>query len=129
MGPKDVSNYCPISSLLLFSKILKRLIAAQITNHIISSNFDKHFLSDLKAGYTTKSALLNGSSHLHRSAEHDQGSIFILQLHNISNVINDITQHFNITQHYITTLHNFKHICSYSSHASFKISCIGDFSL
>lgn len=39
-------NYHPIPLLSFFSKILKRLVATQISNHIISSNLYEPFYSD-----------------------------------------------------------------------------------
>ena len=55
---EDLKNYWPVSGLSFLSKLVGRVVAAQIRSHIDSNDLGNTFQSAYKAGHSTETALL-----------------------------------------------------------------------
>ena len=57
--PSDnLKNYCPVSGLSFISKLVERVVAKQLLEHIHVHNLDNLYQSAYKAGHSTETALL-----------------------------------------------------------------------
>ena len=124
-----LSNYRPISLLPLFSKILERLVATRLLDHMSNFLNYENFQSGFKAKHSSESALLYISDELRRSA--DSGNVSIL-------VLLDLSAAFDTLNHtiLIQRLQNFLGLSgtaldwfiSYLSNRSFQVKQKSDIS-
>ena len=54
----DLKNYRPVSGLSFISKLVERVVAKQLLEHIHAHNLDNPYQSAYKAGHSTETALL-----------------------------------------------------------------------
>ena len=54
----DLKNYRPVSGLSFISKLVERVVAKQLLEHIHVHNLDNPYQSAYKAGHSTETALL-----------------------------------------------------------------------
>jgi len=79
----DLSNYRPISNLNFFlSKVLERVVMAQLLLHLSSNKLFKPFQSEFRKGHSTETALVRVMNDLLFSA--DSGASIILVLLDLS---------------------------------------------
>ena len=58
--PSDnLKNYCPVSGLSFISKLVGRVVAKQLLEHIHAHNLDNPYQSAYQAGHSTETALLS----------------------------------------------------------------------
>ena len=62
---EDLKNYRPVSGLCFISKLVERVVAKQIKDHIGNNHLDNHSQSAYKAGHSTESALLFIKKEVH----------------------------------------------------------------
>jgi len=55
--PTDLNNYRPISNLPFISKILERIVAAQLESHLRDNDIFEHFQSGFRSKHSTETAL------------------------------------------------------------------------
>ena len=53
----DLKNYCPVSDLSFMSKLVERVVAKQLLEHIYVHNLDNPYQSAYKAGHSTETAV------------------------------------------------------------------------
>lgn len=58
LDPSNYNNYRPISNLSLISKVLERVVAAQLTKHFQQNNLHETFQSAYRQHHSTETALL-----------------------------------------------------------------------
>ena len=64
---EDLKNYRLVSGINFLSKLMERVVAAQIRSHIDSNVLGNTFQSDYKAGHSTETALLCIQNEIHLS--------------------------------------------------------------
>ena len=73
----EPKNFRPISLLPFLSKILERLVASRIRNHINEHNLDEILQSGYKSLHSTETALLQITNQLRRTADRNCASILL----------------------------------------------------
>ena len=75
----SLSNFCPISILPVFSKVLERVVYDQVVNHFNVHNLFSSRQSGFRAGYSTQDVLLHVSDSWLRAVDTGQyvGAIFL----------------------------------------------------
>ena len=63
----DMKSYRPVSNLSFISKLLERVVAAQLKSHISNNNLDSSFQSAYKSSHSTETALLNIQDDIHNN--------------------------------------------------------------
>ena len=63
----DLKNYPPVSGLSFISKLVERVVAKQLLEHINVHNLDNPYQSAYKAGHSTETALLSIKNEVHLS--------------------------------------------------------------
>ena len=58
LDPEVLKNFRPVSNLSFVSKILEKVVARQLNEHLVLNNFMEPFQSAYRAGHSTESALL-----------------------------------------------------------------------
>ena len=56
---EDLKNYCPVSGLSFISKLVERVVAKQLVDHIHQHDFNNSYQSAYKSGHSTETALLS----------------------------------------------------------------------
>ena len=75
---EDLKNYWPVSGLNLLSKLVERVVAAQIRSHIDSNDLGNTFQSAYKAGHSTETALLCIQNEIHSSLSKGMPTALVL---------------------------------------------------
>ena len=129
LDPDTISNFRPISNLPFLSKILERVVAAQIKTHLRSHELYKPFQSGFRPQHSTKTALLKITNDHLLSADSGHLNILILldltaafDTINHSILLSRLQTSLNITgsalswlKSYLTDRHQFIHINNCSS--------------
>ena len=68
----DLKNYRPVSGLCFLSKLVKRVVAKQLTSHINNNKLDNPHQSAYKPGHSTESVLLSIKNEVHLSLAHGE---------------------------------------------------------
>uniref|UniRef100_A0A671XTI5 Reverse transcriptase domain-containing protein n=1 Tax=Sparus aurata TaxID=8175 RepID=A0A671XTI5_SPAAU len=92
LDPDTISNFRPISNLPFLSKILERVVAAQIKTHLRSHELYEPFQSGFRPQHSTETAVLKITNDLLLSA--DSGHLNIL-------ILLDLTAAFDTINHSI----------------------------
>ena len=74
----SLSSYRPISQLPFLSKILERIVALQLTDHLISNNLEEPHSSAYRSMHSTESALLKVLSDIRISANAGKVTLLVL---------------------------------------------------
>ncbi|PFX25863.1 hypothetical protein AWC38_SpisGene9466 [Stylophora pistillata] len=75
---KPFSNFPPISNLTLFSKIIEKAVAEQLTDHVKSYHLDVMYQSAFKVLDSTETALLKVRNDILRAVDHNKSVILLL---------------------------------------------------
>ena len=78
LSSNDLKNYRPISGLSFVSKLVERVIAKQLLEHIHVHNLDNPYQSTYKAGYSTETALLYIKNEVHLSLSRSETTALVL---------------------------------------------------
>ena len=62
---EDLKNYRPVSGLSFISKLVERVVAKQLVNHIHQQDLDNSYQSAYKSGHSTEMALLSIKKDIH----------------------------------------------------------------
>ena len=65
LSKEDLKSYRPVSGLSFLSKLVERMVAAQIRSHMDSHDLGNTFLSAYKVGHSTETALLCIKNEIH----------------------------------------------------------------
>ena len=85
-----LKNYRPVSNLSFISKIVERVVAAQIKQYITDNNLYPEFQSAYRSGHSTESALLRVHNDI--AVALDRGDDVILVLLDLSSAFDTIDQ-------------------------------------
>ena len=100
LDESDLNNYRPVSNLNFFSKVLERIVLAQLLRHLKSNNLETVYQSAYKACHSTETALLKVSSDILDST--DQNEICILTLLDLSAAFDTINHNIMISRLHTT---------------------------
>ena len=76
MDPENMNNYRPVSNLHFLSKIIEKVVASRLEQHISNNNLHDPFQSAYRASHSTETALLKVSNDVLSSI--DKGKCIVL---------------------------------------------------
>ena len=74
----DLKNYHPVSGFSFISKLVERVVAKQLSEHIHVHNLDNPYQSAYKAGHSTETALLSIKNEVHLSLSRGEPTTLVL---------------------------------------------------
>ena len=74
----DLKNYRPVSGLSFISKLVERVVAKQLLEHIHVHNLDSPYQSTYKAGHSSETALLYIKNGVHFSLSRGETTALVL---------------------------------------------------
>jgi hypothetical protein len=78
LAKNELKNYWPISGLIFVSKLVERVVAAQLNAHLDMHGLVNVWQSAYKSGHSTESALLQVKNDIHKSLARGEVSALIL---------------------------------------------------
>ena len=75
---EDLKNYRPVSGLSFISKLVKRVVAKQLVDHIHRHGLDNSYQSAYKSGYSPETALLSIKNYIHLSLSRGEATALVL---------------------------------------------------
>ena len=75
---EDLKNYCPVSGLSFISKLVERVVAKQLVDHIHRHGLDNSYQSAYKSGPSTETALLSIKNDIHLSLSQGEATSLVL---------------------------------------------------
>jgi hypothetical protein len=78
LDPNVQKNYRPISNLAFVSKIIEKVVAARLLDHVKENDLNETFQSAYKKGHSTETALLRVHNDIIRSIDNGNGIFLIL---------------------------------------------------
>ena len=74
----DLKNYRPVSGLSFISKLMKRVVAKQLVDHIHRHGLGNPYQSAYKSGHSTETALLSIKNDIHLSLSRGKATALVL---------------------------------------------------
>ena len=87
---EDLKNYRPASGLSFISKLVERVVAKQLVDHIHQHDLDNSYQSVYKPGHSTETALLSIKNNIHLSLSRGKATALVLL---------DLSADFNMNDH------------------------------
>ena len=78
LSKEDLKSYRPVSGLSFLSKLVERIVAAQIRSHMDSHDLGNTFQSAYKLGHSTETALLCIKNEIHFSLSKGMPTALVL---------------------------------------------------
>ena len=75
---EDLRNYCPVFELSFISKLVERVVAKQLVDHIHQHGFDNSYQSAYKSGHSMEMALLSIKNDIHLSLSRGEATALVL---------------------------------------------------
>ena len=75
---EDLKNYRPVSGLSFISKLVERVLAKQLVDHIHQHGLDNSYQSAYKPGHSTETALLSIKNDIHLSLSRGEATALVL---------------------------------------------------
>ncbi len=88
--PKDdLKSYRPVSGLGFISKVIERVVASQLNNHVVKNGLENKYQSAYRTGHSTETALLKLKNDIHLNmAENRPTAVILLDLSAAFDTIN-----------------------------------------
>ena len=74
----DLKNYRPVSGLSFISKLVERVVAKQLRDHLHAHGLENSYQSAYKAGHSTETALLLIKNEVHLSLARGEPTALVL---------------------------------------------------
>ena len=87
---EDLKNYRPVSGLGFISKLVERVVAKQLVDHIHQHGLDNSYQLAYKSGHSTEMALLSIKNYIHLSLSLGEATALVLL---------DLSHAFDTTDH------------------------------
>ena len=80
LDPNELKNYRPVSNLSYtsISKLLERVVARRLNNHMITNGLHEPLQSAYKAGYSTETALLRVHNDVFANMDNQSATVLVL---------------------------------------------------
>jgi len=78
LDPEIFKNYRPVSNLAFVSKIIEKVVAARLQEHLMDNDLNEVFQSAYKKGHSTETALLRVHNDIIRAIDSGHGIFLIL---------------------------------------------------
>ena len=75
---ENLKNYRPVSGLSFISKLVERVVAKQLVDHIHQHDLDNSYQSAYKPGHSTETALLHIKNDIHLSLSRGEATALVL---------------------------------------------------
>ena len=75
---EELKNYCPVSGLSFISKLVERVVAKQLVDHIHRHGLDNSYQSAYKSGHSMERALLSIKNDIHLSLSRGEATALVL---------------------------------------------------
>ena len=82
LDPNDLKNYRPVPNLSFLSKVLEKVVLAQVFSYLNSHNLISEFQSAYRPGHSTETALLKVTNDFLTAM--DTGKVLVLTLLDLS---------------------------------------------
>ena len=78
LDPNELKNYRPVSNLSYISKLLGRVVARRLNNHMITNGLHEPLQSAYKAGHSTETALLCVHNDVFTNMDNQSATVLVL---------------------------------------------------
>ena len=78
LDPNELKNYRPVSNLSYISKLLERVVARRLNNHMITNGLHEPLQSAYKAGHCTETALLRVHNDVFTNMDNQSATVLVL---------------------------------------------------
>ena len=78
LDPNNAKNYRPVSNLSFLSKVLEKVVAGQLLEHMVTFDLHEPLQSAYRSGHSTETALVRVQNDLLRAVDKKQGVILVL---------------------------------------------------
>ena len=78
LNPNELKNYRPVSNLSYISKLLERVVARRLNNHMITNGLHEPLQSAYKAGHSTETALLRVHNDVFTNMDNQSATVLVL---------------------------------------------------
>ena len=78
LPPDELKNYRPISGLSFISKLVERVVASQLNDHVASNRLENVSQSAYKQGHSTETALLSIKNEVHLALDRGEATAVVL---------------------------------------------------
>ena len=78
LDPAEIQNYRPISNLPFMSKVIEKLILAQLSHYLAANNLFPKYQSGFRKYHSTETAILRVLSDIYSAIDQDQVSLLAL---------------------------------------------------
>ena len=78
LPPDELKNYRPVSGLSFISKLVERVVASQLNDHVTSNGLENVSQSAYKQGHSTETALLSIKNEVHLALARGEATAVVL---------------------------------------------------
>ena len=78
LNPNELKNYRPVSNLPYISKILERVVASKLNNHMIENGLHEPLQSAYKSGHSTETALIRVHNDILASMDQQKVTVLVM---------------------------------------------------
>ena len=75
---EGLKTFCPVSNLSFISKVIEKVVAARLLDHMVENELLKSFQSTYRAGHGTETALLRVHNDIVNTVDQKKGVFLVL---------------------------------------------------